>query len=207
MADYSGDPKLAIKPFDKYRNGTVVSDGAALMVVESSKRAQKRDADPYCKIAGSSMTCEAYDIVHPHPQGLKMAKTIELAISDAKISVEKINHIQAHGTGTISNDLAETQAIKKVFGSHAYTVPITSIKSMIGHTIGAAGAFSVATAAIAYKKKRIPGTINIVNPDPDCDLDYVSDGSRKIDLNYTLCNSFALGGHNSCIVLGPLNEA
>lgn len=202
LSENNDEPEKASCPFDIRRSGFVISEGACALVLEPCDLATARGASIYALISGMGLTSEAFNIVAQEPEGKHMAKTMELAIRDAGISKEKIGYINAHGTSTPYNDLAETKAIKKVFGPDAYEIPVSSIKSMLGHTIGAAGVIEVAATALTLHHQILLPTINYEEPDPQCDLDYVPNIARKVDsVLAAITNSFGFGGHNSSIVL------
>jgi len=195
-------PEKASRPFDKRRNGFVLSEGACAVLLEPYDYAVRRGARAYAVISGYAATSEGYNIVAPEPEGKEIAKTMEFAIQRAGISKKKIGYISAHGTSTPHNDLAETKAIKMAFGKDAYGIPISSQKSMIGHSIGAAGAIEFAVTALTLYHQVITPTINYEEPDPECDLDYVPNKAREVQsLDAAITNSFGFGGHNSAIVL------
>jgi len=197
----NSNPEKASCPFSKKRDGFVIGEGAGIMILESEESAKARGAKIYAELVDYAFTNESYNIMAPKPDGEGMADTMQLAISNANISKNNVSYINAHGTSTMLNDMFETQAIKKVFGEQAYKIPISSTKSMTGHTIGAAGAIEGILSVLAIKDGIIPPTINYDEPDPELDLDYVPNNMRKQDLNVVLSNSFAFGGHNATLVL------
>lgn len=199
------NPQKASKPFSKKRDGFVIGEGAGILILESLESAIKRNAPIYAEIAGYGNTCEAYNIIAPMKDGEGMAKTIELAIKNSNIKKENINYINAHGTSTELNDRFETMAIKKVFGDYAYKIPVSSSKSMIGHTIGGAGAIEAIITIMSIKNQIVTPTINYDEPDPELDLDYVPNKYREHKINYALSNSFAFGGHNSTLIFKEYN--
>lgn len=202
LSEENALPEKASKPFDKNRSGFVLSEGGCALVMESCQHAVQRGARIYAVISGYSMTSEAFNIFAPESSGKEMAKTMELAIQRAGIPKEDIGYVNAHGTATLHNDLCETTAIKHVFGEHAYTLAVSSQKSMIGHTIGGAGALECAVTALSLYHQILTPTINHETPDPQCDLDYVPNRSRAVSsLKAAISNSFGFGGHNSSIVL------
>ncbi len=193
-------PEKASKPFSKNRDGFVIGEGAGMMILESERSAKARNAKVYAELIGHGLTSEAYNIMAPMADGEGMAYTMEKAIKNAGINKEDVDYISAHGTSTILNDMYETLAIKKVFGDRAHNIPVSSQKSMLGHTIGAAGAIEgIATIQCMINQTLTP-TINFDIPDPDLDLDYVPNKSRKHKINVALSNSFAFGGHNATLV-------
>jgi 3-oxoacyl-[acyl-carrier-protein] synthase II len=195
-------PEKASKPFDKNRSGFVLSEGGCALVLESCQHAVQRGARIYAVLSGYGMTSEAFNIFAPESSGKEMAKTMERAIQRAGVLKEDIGYVNAHGTSTPHNDLCETTAIKHVFGEHAYTLAVSSQKSMIGHTIGGAGALECAVTALSLYHQILTPTINYETPDPQCDLDYVPNQSRPLSaLKAAISNSFGFGGHNSSIVL------
>ncbi len=190
----------ASKPFSLDRDGFVIGEGAGVLVLESKEHALARNAPIYAEIAGCAITSEGYNIMAPMKDGVGMAKTIELAIINAGVQKNEIGYINAHGTSTELNDRYETMAIKQVFGDLAKQVPVSSSKSMLGHTIGAAGAIEAIITALSLKNGILPPTINYLKPDPDLDLDYVPNKSRAADIRVALSNSFGFGGHNATLV-------
>lgn len=193
-------PEKASCPFSKNRDGFVIGEGAGIMILESEDSAKARGAKIYAELVDYAFTNESYNIMAPKPDGEGMADTIELALQNAGISKDEVSYINAHGTSTMLNDMYETQAIKKVFGENAYNIPVSSTKSMTGHTIGAAGAIEGIISVLALYDGIIPPTTNYDEPDPELDLDYVPNKARKQDLNVVLSNSFAFGGHNATLV-------
>jgi 3-oxoacyl-[acyl-carrier-protein] synthase II len=195
-------PQKASRPFDKNRTGFVISEGACALLLESYPHALRRGARIYALLSGAASTSEAYNILAPEPEGTGIARTMELAIRKAQLNKEAIAYISAHGTSTIHNDRSETRAIKRVFGSGAYRIPVSSVKSMIGHSIGSSGAIEAAVTALSLHNEVVPPTINYEVPDPECDLDYVPNEARALPaLGAALSNSFGFGGHNSVLVL------
>lgn len=194
------DPKKALRPFDAQRDGFVMGEGAGILVLEELEHALKREADIMGEIAGYGCTNDAYDVVAPDPDGTAAAKSMLMAIESAHINKNDIGYINAHGTSTVYNDKIETLAIKKVFGENAKNIPISSTKSMLGHSLGASGSIEAVITILALKEGFIPPTINYSSKDPECDLDYVPNTGRKADFEYALSNSFGFGGHNSILV-------
>ncbi len=201
---FNDEPERASRPFDAKREGFVFSEGAAFLVLESLEHAQQRKAKIYAELAGYACSNDAYHVAAPDPTAAGATRTMEWAIKDAGIRPEQINYINAHGTSTLANDVMETMAIKKLFGEYAYEIPISSTKSMIGHAMGGSGAVEAVVCVLSTDRGKIHGTINYEYPDPELDLDYVTDGMRDIDLEYVMSNSFGLGGQNACIVLRRL---
>jgi 3-oxoacyl-[acyl-carrier-protein] synthase II len=200
------NPKKASCPFSKKRDGFVIGEGAGIMILESEESAKARGAKIYAELVDYAFTNESYNIMAPKPDGEGMAETIEQAINNAGISKNDVSYINAHGTSTMLNDLFETKAVKKVFGDQAYKIPVSSTKSMTGHTIGAAGAIESIISVLAIKDGILPPTINLDESDHELDLDYVPNKARKQDLNVVLSNSFAFGGHNATLVFRKYNN-
>jgi 3-oxoacyl-[acyl-carrier-protein] synthase II len=198
-------PEKASKPFSRDRDGFVIGEGAGILILESEASAKKRKAPVYAEIAGYAITSEGYNIMAPMKDGEGMAFTIEKAIRHAGIYKEEVDYINAHGTSTELNDRYETMAIKRVFGDRAYQIPVSSSKSMIGHTIGAAGAIESIITILSIQNSIITPTINLDQPDPDLDLDYVPNHSREKEVNVALSNSFGFGGHNATLVFRKYN--
>ncbi|ADH61042.1 3-oxoacyl-(acyl-carrier-protein) synthase 2 [Thermoanaerobacter mathranii subsp. mathranii str. A3] len=194
------DPKKASRPFDLNRDGFVMGEGSASLILESLEHAQKRGAKIYAEIIGYGATDDAYHITAPAPEGEGAARAMEAALKDGKVSFEMIDYINAHGTSTEYNDKFETMAIKKVFKDHAYKLYVSSIKSMVGHLLGAAGAVEAVATVLTIKNGIIPPTINYETPDPECDLNYVPNEAIEKEVNYAISNSFGFGGHNGTIL-------
>jgi len=193
-------PEKASRPFSKDRDGFVIGEGAGMLILESEHSALNRKAEIHAEICGYATTNESYNIMSPMKDGEGMARTIAQAIKNSGIDKEDIDYINAHGTSTPLNDKYETLALKKVFGKKAYEIPVSSLKSMIGHTIGAAGAIEAAATIMSIVTGILPPTINYDNLDPELDLDYVANESRQKDTQVALSNSFAFGGHNASLV-------
>lgn len=194
------DPKTASRPFDKNRDGFVIAEGAGIVILEELEHALKRGAKIYAEVVGYGMTGDAYHITAPAPEGEGGARAMQMALDDAGMRPEEIEYINAHGTSTEYNDKFETAAIKKVFGEHAYQIPVSSTKSMTGHLLGASGAVEAIFSVLAIKESVIPPTINLETPDPDCDLDYVPNEARRQPVRAVLSNSFGFGGHNATLI-------
>lgn len=197
----NSDPKTASRPFDKGRDGFVLAEGSAALVIEELTHAQNRGAHIYAEIVGYSSNSGAYHMVIPDPSGKDISRAMSDALKDAQIEPKDISYINAHGTSTTLNDKVETKGIKEVFGEHAYNIPVSSTKSMIGHSIGAAGAIEAVACSLALENQIIPPTINYDSQDPDCDLDYVPNAARQIKVEAVLSNSFGFGSNNACLVL------
>ncbi len=200
MSTNNDDPKHASKPFDLNRDGFVLSEGAAFLILEELEHAKARGAHIICEMTGYGATDDAYHITSPIPGGEGGAKAMELAIKDSGATPADITYINAHGTSTKLNDLFETQAIKSVFGDDAYKVAVSSTKSMTGHMLGAAGAVEAIVCAYSIEDGFIPATINYETPDPECDLDIVPNEGRNQDVEYAMSNSLGFGGHNASVV-------
>ncbi|MFH0871164.1 MAG: beta-ketoacyl-ACP synthase II [bacterium] len=195
------DPPMASRPFDAQRDGFVMGEGAGILILEELNHALSRGVPIYAEVSGYGMSGDAYHITATPPGGEGAVRCMRSALEDAGVGPEEVDYINAHGTSTGYNDLAETQAIKAVFGDHAYRLPVSSIKSMIGHLLGAAGAVEAAATALTIKDGILPPTINYEFPDPGCDLDYVPNRARKAEVRYALSNSFGFGGTNASLIL------
>ncbi len=198
------DPQSASRPFDKNRDGFVIAEGAGIVILEEYEHAIKRGAVIYCEITGYGATGDAYHITTPAPNGAGGARAMKLALNDAGFTPEQISYINAHGTSTKYNDLFESQAIKEVFGEHAYKVAVSSTKSMTGHLLGAAGAVEAIFSCLAIKEGTIPPTINYETPDEELDLNYVPNISKEEKVDVVLSNSFGFGGHNATLIFKKL---
>src|SRR6266542_4136573 len=195
------DPAKASRPFDKDRNGFVLSEGAGALVLEDAERAQGRGARIYAEVAGYGTSADAHHITAPEPEGLGAIQAIQAALEEAGELADGVDYINAHGTSTQLNDAAETRAIKKALADHAYRTAVSSTKSMTGHMLGAAGAVEAGVAALAIAKGIIPPTVNYETPDEICDLDYVPTIARQAEVRLALSNAFGFGGHNVVIAL------
>jgi 3-oxoacyl-[acyl-carrier-protein] synthase II len=194
------DPEGASRPFDKERDGFVMSEGAGIVILEEKEHALKRGAKIYCEAAGYGRTCDAYHITAPAEDAVQAARGMSLAIADAGLSPDAVDYINAHGTSTYYNDKGETLAIKKALGEEkAYKTAVSSTKSMTGHMLGAAGGVEAAICALAIRDSIAPPTINYTTPDPDCDLDYVANQAREMNIDVALSNSLGFGGHNASL--------
>ena len=194
------DPQGASRPFDKNRDGFILSEGAGMLMLEDYNEAKKRDANIIGEIIGYGITNDAFHITQPDNESTGASNAIKMALGDAGINASEVGYINAHGTSTYFNDMLETQAIKKVFGKDAKNVSISSTKSMTGHLLGAAGAIEAIACINSLNKGIIPPTINYFNQDPECDLDYTSNEAFKKDINFSMSNSFGFGGHNSVLI-------
>jgi 3-oxoacyl-[acyl-carrier-protein] synthase II len=202
----NGEPEKASRPFDSERDGFVPAEGSALLVVESLEHALDRGANILVEVLGQGVSSDAYHPVQPDEDGSGAARAIRWALEDAGIGPDEVDYINAHGTSTPMNDVSETLAIKKVFGEQAYKVPISATKSMIGHALGGAGALEAVAAIKTIVEGEIHPTINYEHPDPECDLDYVPNVSRRQRVDTVLSNSFGFGGQNACLVLRRFEE-
>jgi 3-oxoacyl-[acyl-carrier-protein] synthase II len=201
MSARNDDPERASRPFDKSRDGFVMGEGAGVVVLERLDHALERDARIYAEVAGYGNTADAYHLTAPEPDGDGMVRAMEEALHDAGAAASDIGYINAHGTSTILNDRIESAAVVKVFGDHARRLKMSSIKSMIGHLLAAAGAVEFAATVLSVSAGRIPPTINYEQPDPDCPLDYVTQGAESIELGAAMSQSFGFGGGNACLVV------
>ncbi len=206
LSTRNDEPERASRPFDKERDGFVMGEGACVLVLEALDHALDRGAPIYAEVVGYGMSGDAYHVTAPAPEGEGAVQSMEGAIRDAGIPPEAVDYINAHGTSTPYNDANETLAIKRVFGDHAYRIPVSSIKSMIGHTLGAAGAIEAAATVLTLKHGIVPPTINYEFPDPDCDLDYVPNKAREVTIQLALNNSFGFGGTNATTVFRRYEE-
>ena len=196
LSTRNDDPTVASRPFDRDRDGFVIGEGSGILILEELEMALNRGAKIYAEIVGYGMSCDAHHITAPVPDGRGATRAIELALVDGKIDPEQIDYINAHGTSTAANDVTETKAIKKALGKKAYSVPISSTKSMTGHLLGGSGGIEAVATVLAITEGKIPPTINLFNRDPECDLDYVPEVGRSASIEVALSNSFGFGGHN-----------
>jgi 3-oxoacyl-[acyl-carrier-protein] synthase II len=199
-------PQKASRPFSKDRDGFVMGEGAAVLILEELEHARSRQAHIYAEVVGGGAACDAYHIVAPHESGAGAAQAIKEALADGGIEPEEVGYINAHGTSTPLNDERETMAIKSVFGAHAHKIAVSSTKSMIGHLLGAAGAVGTLVAALSLDKQLVHPTINYEIPDPACDLDYVPNVAREAKINYALVQALGFGGHNTVLALKRYSE-
>ena len=202
----NSEPQLACRPFDAERDGFIISEGAGILVLENLAHAQERGADILAEIIAYGASADAYHITQPDEKGEGAARAMQIALDKAGLKPNEVDYINAHGTSTLLNDKVETMAIKTAFGDHAYKIPISSTKSMIGHLIGGAGAVEAAICIMVIQNGVIPPTINLTHPDPECDLDYVPNVARRAKVATALSNSFGFGGHNSVLVFREYSE-
>jgi 3-oxoacyl-[acyl-carrier-protein] synthase II len=201
LSSRNDEPKRASRPFDKDRDGFVIGEGAGMLVLESREHAESRGAHIYGEVCGAGMTADAYHMTAPEPNGEGATHAMRLALASAGMDSSDVSHINTHGTSTGLGDIAETKAIKNVFGGHAQTLAINSTKSMTGHLLGAAGAVEMIAVIKALETGWIPPTINLDDPDPECDLNYTAHTKIKVDPQIALSNSFGFGGHNISLVV------
>ena len=200
LSTRNDDPKHASRPWDKDRDGFVMSEGAGIVILEEYERAKRRNARIYSEILGYGMSADGYHITAPDPEGSGASKAMELALKDAAIAPDAIDYINAHGTSTPLGDVAETKAVKFTFGDHARKLAMSSIKSAMGHLLGAAGGVAAVFTSLSLIRNLMPPTINLFEPDPECDLDYVPNKARDRKLTTAMANSFGFGGHNASLV-------
>jgi 3-oxoacyl-[acyl-carrier-protein] synthase II len=205
MSTRNDAPEKSSRPFDKDRDGFIMGEGSAILILESYEYAVKRGARIYAEVLGAGMTGDAHHITAPHPDGNGARRAMASAIKDAGLTPDRIDYINTHGTATDLGDIAETRAIKGVLGDRAYKVPCNSTKSMLGHLLGAAGAVELIASVKSIEQQIVHPTINLETPDPDCDLDYVAGDKRSCQVRYAMSNSFGFGGHNVSLVVGHLN--
>ena len=199
---HNDDPKHASSPFDRQRDGFVLGEGAWIFLFEEREHALRRQAPIYGEILGYASTCDAYHRVQLDPSGEEPARAMSLAIQDAGVTKDEIGYIALHGTSTRLNDRTETAAVKRAFGRRAYDIPMSSVKSMIGHPQGASGAAGLATAVLGMRERFLPPTINYLDPDPECDLNYIPNHGVEEDVDVALCNCIGFGSKNSALVVG-----
>lgn len=201
LSTRNDDPTRACRPFDKDRDGLVIGEGAAIVVLEKLEHARARGAQIYAEVIGYAANCDGYHFVAPDPQASGAIRAMRVALVHAGVTTDQVDYISAHATSTQLNDPAETLAIKTVFGARAYEIPISATKSMVGHSMGAAGALEAVVCALTLRDQKIHPTANLDTPDPACDLDYVPNVARVVPVNIVLSNSFGFGGQNACLVL------
>ncbi len=204
LSTRNDEPERASRPFDKDRDGFVMGEGAGAIILEEYEHAKKRGAKIYCELAGYGLTADAYHMSAPLPGGEGASRCMGMAMKHAKVNPEDIDYINAHGTSTPVGDICETKAVKHAFGEHAKGLLVSSTKSMTGHLLGAAGAVEMAASVLAMRDGIVPPTINLDNPDPECDLDYVPHRAREKQVKVAISNSFGFGGHNSSVVIKAL---
>jgi 3-oxoacyl-[acyl-carrier-protein] synthase II len=200
LSTRNDNPQGACRPFDAERDGFVLGEGAAIMVLEDATYALERGAPILAEIVGYAATSDAFHLTQPSPEGGGAARAVRLALKRAGLSPREIDYINAHGTATLLNDRAETAAIKSVFGDRAKHIPVSASKSMVGHLLGAAGSIGAVTAVLAIVHGMLPPTINLTHPDPECDLDYVPNEARRAKIRTAISNAFGFGGHNSVLI-------
>jgi 3-oxoacyl-[acyl-carrier-protein] synthase II len=198
-------PEKASRPWDKDRDGFVMGEGAGIVVLEEYEHAKKRGAKIYAEVAGYGMSADAYHITAPHEDGLGASKAMDFALSDAGVSADVVDYINAHGTSTPLGDVAETKAVKRTFGEHAKKLAVSSTKSQLGHLLGASGGVEAVITSLAVYRNLLPPTINLDNPDAECDLDFVPHKARDRKVDYAMSNSFGFGGHNASLLLKKMD--
>jgi len=199
LSKRNDEPERASRPFDKGRDGFVMSEGAGILILEDYQRAVARGARIYAELAGFGNTCDAHHLTAPDPEGMGAARAMRLAMADAGLSPADVDYVSAHGTSTPMNDPIETRAIKHAFGERAWSLKVSSLKSMLGHCIGAAGAIESVATVLALREGFVPATINLDEPDPECDLDYVPNVGIEMPLRAALKNSMGFGGQNAVV--------
>src|SRR5438128_8655898 len=206
MSRWDGDPAIACRPFDRMRDGFVMGEGAASLIVEELEHARARGAHIYAEVLGYSLNNDAFHMTSPLPGGESCVCAMHETLADAQLKPGQIDYINAHASSTQLNDSTETMSIKQVFGEHAKQIPVSGTKGYYAHPLGATGAIEAAICALALDRQWIPPTINYQNPDPACDLDVVPNHGRAAELNYIMSNSFGFGGINACVVLGRVRD-
>jgi len=201
MSARNDEPKTACRPFDNERDGMIIGEGSVTMIMESLEHALARGARILAEFGGMGFTSDAYHMASPDPEGSGAARAMQIAMQEAQMAPEELGYVSAHGTGTRLNDISETKAIKTSLGEHAYNVCVSSIKPMIGHVMGAAGAFGALVVLQAIRTGWVPPTINYSVPDPECDLDYVPNQARQVQINAGIANAFGFGGQNGALIL------
>jgi 3-oxoacyl-[acyl-carrier-protein] synthase II len=205
LSTRNDNPQAASRPFDRDRDGFVLSEGSGVLILEELEHAKRRDASIYAEVLGCGCTADAHHITDPHPCGSGASGAMQFALQDAKLNPDDVQYVNAHGTSTPKGDVAETQAIKQVFGDHANKLAISSTKSMLGHLLGASGGVELIATVLSMRHSVVHPTINYQTPDPECDLDYVPNTAREMRIRRAISNSFGFGGHNCCLAVGTLN--
>jgi 3-oxoacyl-[acyl-carrier-protein] synthase II len=204
LSQRNDNPQAASRPFDRDRDGFILSEGAGILILEEYEHAKKRGAPIYAEVLGAGATADAYNITAPHPEGRGAIRAMQMALREARLNPADIQYVNAHGTSTELGDAAETYSLKQVFGDHARKLAISSTKSMVGHLLGASGGVELIATVLSIKNSVVHPTINLEHADPQCDLDYVPNSAREMRVRYALSNSFGFGGHNSCVVVGAI---
>lgn len=204
LSTRNDDPQAASRPFDKGRDGFVMGEGAGAVVLEEYEHAKARGAQVYAELTGFGMTADAFHITQPAPEGAGAARSMQMALDDANVDASDMTYVNAHGTSTPVNDPLETQAMKTVFGAHASDLAVSSSKSMTGHLLGGAGGVEIVICALSVRDGRVHATINQTDPDPDCDLDYIANEARDLDVKHAMSNSLGFGGHNATLVVSQV---
>jgi 3-oxoacyl-[acyl-carrier-protein] synthase II len=205
LSTRNDDFQRASRPFDRDRDGFVISEGAGILVFEEYEHARRRGARIYAEVLGYGMSADGGHITQPDENGAPASKAMQKCLDDAELSADKVDYINAHGTSTQLGDIAETRAIKNVFGAHAHKLVVSSTKSATGHLLGASGGIELVASVKAIHHRLVPPTINLDNPDPECDLDYVPNQARDLHIRRAMSNSFGFGGHNATILIGQLD--
>lgn len=206
LSTRNDEPTRASRPFDRDRDGFVLSEGSGVLILEEASVAEKRGATIYGEVLGYGMSADGTHITAPDEMGRGAARAMVAALKDARLAADAIDYINAHGTSTPLGDLAETRAMKSVFGDHAYKLQISSTKSQLGHLLGASGGVEAVVCALAMRRNVLPQTINLENPDPECDLDYIPNTPREAKIRYCMSNSFGFGGHNASLIFGQYQK-
>jgi 3-oxoacyl-[acyl-carrier-protein] synthase II len=204
LSNRNDDPPRASRPWDKDRDGFVLSEGAGVLIIEEYERAKRRGAPIYAELLAVGSTADAYNITAPHPEGMGAARAVTNALKEARLNPSQIDYVNAHGTSTELGDIAETKALKLAFGEHARKLAISSTKSMLGHLLGASGGVELIATILTIKHRVIHPTINLDTADPQCDLDYVPKRAREMRVRHAISNSFGFGGHNASVVVAAI---